>query len=287
MDFITDAISNGFWKMLSNFATDTLNSAIELIIDVVVKLSSIDQYFDTGRYLPYIYAIAGAILVLCVVKEALKIQAGISEDRSISNLAMRIIVAGTSIYFLPWMLKNVLIPANNFLMDLINSIGIEITVDKMKEILTSAILSEGTSVATFVVVIFTVWAVSLAIFSVAAGIRYAELILAILMAPIIATSFVKDGEGITAWIMDTICLVFTQSIHLILLQVLLQVNLTAGNGGMIPLIISIGIVTVALRGPKVIKKYLYTSGVGGASVGAAGNAGRMAMMRFYMSKVKP
>ena len=55
MDFITDAISNGFWKMLSNFATDTLNSAIELIIDVVVKLSSIDQYFDTGRYLPYIY----------------------------------------------------------------------------------------------------------------------------------------------------------------------------------------------------------------------------------------
>lgn len=287
MDFITDAISNGFWKMLSTFATDTLNSAIELIIDVVVKLSDIDQYFDTGRYLPYIYAIAGAILVLCVVKETLKIQSGISEDRSISNLATRIIVAGTSIYFLPWILKNVLIPANNILMNLINSIGVEITVDKMKEILTSAILSGGSSVLPFVVVIFTVWAISLAIFSIAAGIRYAELILGILMAPIIATSFVKDSEGITAWMMDTICLVFTQSIHLVLLQVLLQVNLTAGNGGMIPLIISIGIVTVALRGPKVIKKYLYTSGVGGASVGAAGNAGRMAMMRFYMSKVKP
>lgn len=287
MDFITEAISSGFWKMISDFATDTLNAAIELIVDVVVKLSNIDQYFDTGRYLPYIYSIAGALLVLCVVKEALKIQSGISENKSISNLATRIIVAGTSIYFLPWMVKNILIPANNILMELINSIGIEITVGKMMEILTSAILSGGASVANFIVVIFTVWAVSLAIFSIAAGIRYAELILAILMAPIIATSFVKDGEGIAAWMMDTICLVFTQSIHLVLLQVLLQVNLTAGNGSMIPLIISIGIVTVALRGPKVIKKYLYSSGVGGASVGAAGNAGRMAMMKFYMSKVKP
>lgn len=286
MDFITNAIGKGFWKMLADFATDTLNTAIELIVDTVVKLSNIDQYFNTNRYMPYIYSIAGALLVICIIKEAIKIQVGTAENRSISHLSLRVVVSGVSIFFLPWSLKNIMLPMNNYLMQLVNAIGVEITVDKMKEIFVRTLFDGGTTVATTIVMLVLVWAIALAIFSISAGIRYGELILAVLIAPIISTSFIKDGEGIQAWFVDTVCIVFTQLIHLILLQILIQINMNVNNTGVIQLIISIGVIVVALRGPKVLRKYLFTSGVGGASVGAVGNAGRMAMMKFFMGKAK-
>lgn len=287
MDFIAEATSKGFWKMLADFATDTLNTAIELIVDTVVKLSNVDQYFDTNKYMPYIYSIAGALLVICIIKEAIKIQIGTAENKSISHLSIRVVVSGVSIFFLPWSLKNIMIPLNNYLMQLVNSIGVEISVDKMKEIFIRTLFDGGATVATTIIFLVLVWAVALAIFAIAAGIRYGELVLAVIIAPVISTSFIKDGEGIQAWFVDTLCLVFTQLIHLILLQILIQINMNASNKGLIQIIISIGIVVVALRGPKVLSKYLFTSGVGGASIGAVGNTGRMAMMKYYMGKVKP
>ena len=44
---------------------------------------------------------------------------------------------------------------------------------------------------------------------------------------------------------------------------------------------------VALKGPQVIKNYLYTSGVGSSSIGAAGGGARMYAMKKMMTAVRP
>lgn len=126
MDFIISCITKGFWVTVAELASDTIKSAVDLIIDMIVNLSELDKYLNTDDFLVFAYAIAAALLALCVTKEGLKQQAGLIERRSIGELTIRTITGGVGIYFLPWSLKYVIIPLNNAMMYAINSIGDEV-----------------------------------------------------------------------------------------------------------------------------------------------------------------
>lgn len=284
MDFIISCITKGFWETIAELASDTIKSAVDLIIDMIVNLSELDKYLNTDDFLVFAYAIAAALLALCVTKEGLKQQAGLIERRSIGELAIRTIIGGGGIYFLPWSLKYVIIPFNNAIMYAINSIGDDVTAERLKELFTGNLTALAEAGA-FIIVITLIWGIALIVFGIAGGIRYTELLISLMISPLIATSIVKGNEGLETWFKETISIVFTQSIHLLLLKVLMKICLT--TSGIPMFVLSIGVVVVALKGPQVIKNYLYTSGVGSSSVGAAGGGARMYAMRKMMTSIKP
>lgn len=284
MDFIISCITKGFWVTVAELASDTIKSAVDLIIDMIVNLSELDKYLNTDDFLVFAYAIAAALLALCVTKEGLKQQAGLIERRSIGELTIRTITGGVGIYFLPWSLKYVIIPLNNAMMYAINSIGDEVNGERLRELFTGN-LTALVDAGAFIIVITLIWGIALIVFGVAGGIRYTELLISLMISPLIATSIVKGNEGIETWFKETISVVFTQSIHLLLLKVLMKICLT--TSGLPMFVLSIGVVVVELKGPQVIKNYLYTSGVGSSSIGAAGGGARMYAMKKMMTAVRP
>lgn len=213
MDFIISCITKGFWVTVAELASDTIKSAVDLIIDMIVNLSELDKYLNTDDFLVFAYAIAAALLALCVTKEGLKQQAGLIERRSIGELTIRTITGGVGIYFLPWSLKYVIIPLNNAMMYAINSIGDEVNGERLRELFTGN-LTALVDAGAFIIVITLIWGIALIVFGVAGCIRYTELLISLMISPLIATSIVKGNEGIETWFKETISVVFTQSIHL-------------------------------------------------------------------------
>lgn len=281
MDFITNAVTKGFWAALAELASDLIKGAIDVMIDCIVNLSDVNKYINTDQYLAYVYAMAGGLLIVNIIYQGMKSQTGLGERRSLSEMTMRTVFGAAGIYILPWSLMNLMIPLNNYLMYAINSIGQEISAERLAKVLILNLAGAGG----YVILLGFVWAIALIIFGIAGGIRHIELIIATLIAPIISTSLIKGNEGCETWFKESVCIVFTQSIHMLLLKLL--VNIFLQTSGLIMVILTVGLVTIAIKGPQVIRTYMYSSGVGSTSVGAVGGGVRMMAMSRMFSSVKP
>lgn len=273
--FVNDAII----KTVENIVTDILNSAFELISTLILKMDKLDQYFDYTIYLKYIYVLAGSLLVLYVAKDILGYMAGDSKEKSIGTYVKDIIMAGALIFILPMSIPYFFLPLNKALINLITSIGIRFDAGSVYSI--QGILKTATTSWTMVLIIL-VLAIGFFILGIIAGIRYIELIIAIYIGALIAPTYVKSSEKVEVWLREVIPIVFTQSIHILLLQIL--ATILGSVFGIAGLLLSIGVLVVMFRGPQVLRKYTYSAGVGSATVSGVGQAGRLSAMKFMMKR---
>ncbi len=285
MDWIIQNIVKGIWGFFADLASSLIDLAFEAIVKCVIQLSDLNMIINTDRYLVYVQAIAASLLVLMVVWKGLKNQAGYNDDtnRSVGVLGMKVIISGTAIYVLPFLVKRLVLPINNNLVLLIQSLGTEFTEKKFMEGL--SLTTNLSKLGGEMILIFLVLAVAFVILGIQGAIRYIELVICVLMAPFSAVSIVNDGDGVQIWSREMLCIVFTQSIHVLLLQFLLEIMKT--QKGFLMGLMSIAAIVVMIKGPKVLRTFLYSTGIGSASVGAAGQAGRMAAMKRVMYSAKP
>ena len=176
--------------------------------------------------------------------------------------------AASLIFLLPIIVTDILIEINNYLMELVISIGgsaIDI------ELLRSTFVTSSN----FVLILALIWAVAFFLLAIAGAIRYVELIIAILLVPTAALSVVRGSGALIIWASDTIAIVFTQTIHVLLLQLLALIVTNTPGIMMFPL--SFGVMAVVLKGPQVLRKYRYSSGTGSKVMPVVGGIGRMAV----------
>ena len=258
-------------KILSNFLADILDSGIVLIVNFIKTPTDINAYLPVGTYISYIQIVAGALLALRVAWEVLGQLSGNipeAENRSIGRIFLQVLWAGVLIFFLPILVTDILVRINNYTMDLISSItGSSIDVGALKSILI-------TTTSMFGLVLALIWGVGFLLLAVAGAIRYIELIIAILLAPLAALSVVRGNNALTTWTADTVAIVFTQSIHVLLLQFLIII--ITNTSGIMMYFLSFAVMSIILRGPQVLRKYIYSTGTGGKVLPVVGGIGRMA-----------
>ena len=114
------------------------------------------------------------------------------------------------------------------------------------------------------------------------AIRFIDIIISIIISPFVAISLVGDGDGVVNWCKDIFCIVFSQSVLILLLQLLLKIM--ADNQNLVGILLSIGCMAVMLRGPQVLRNYVYKTGTGG---GVTGLASVVAMKSTVGSLKKP
>lgn len=289
MDWIASGLKNGFWSFIADIISNVFTEAFKLMTDYVLKRTDVNVYINTNLYLPYLYAIAFPLLSLAVVFEAFKQNAGgmiPEEEKSFGTIALRTVFAGFLIYFLPKTVNLIFLKLNNALMDLINSIGIEVNFSSLEETINLFNVQSGfATIGATMILLLLVLAVGFLILGFASGIRYVELVLCVLLAPIVAVGAVRNGDSLNVWIRETVAITFTQSIHLILLKILMSI--IGKVQGPMMVILCISVIAVMLQGPKVLRTFLYSSGVGSATVGATGSIGRMATMKQMMKSSIP
>lgn len=282
-DWFVERAINSVQGLIISIANDALEWAFDLINLVIIELSRLDQYFNYKPYLFYIQLVAGGLLALAVAWNCLKQVSGNTfgnEDVSIGTIVIRIVIAGALIWFLPWSVPEIFIRANNALIGLINSVGLQgFTPNTLNSIGDFIKAANFNWIFLFLVLII---ALGLCVIAILGGIRYIELIIAVLVAPFVACRFVDKPESTSVWVREVVALTFTQALHVFLLRVLASI-LTSVNNLAMP-ILAIGVVVVMIRGPYVLRKFLYTTGIGSAGVSTVGQVGRWQAMKFILAK---
>ena len=270
-----DKVNEVFFGFINKIVESALGWAFELLSTFLVQMNDLNKFFEYNTYLKYSLYIAGGLLVVAVANEVLKQVSGNiydGEQKSIETLAGQIIFAGALIFMLPWSVDNIFMKINNALISLLSGTDFDVdifTLDSLNDIFN--IQSFGLLVPILMLIV----AIGFLIIGVVGAIRYWELIIAILIAPIVAVSFVRRKEAIRVWVIEVVALTFTQTIHVLLLHMLIKV-MTAADSIVKPLLI-IGILIVMIKGPKVLRQYLYSTGAVSAGAGSLGSVAQIAM----------
>ncbi len=265
-NMIGDAISSAINTFLSGLANEFLGHAMSMLTDFLLNFSDINQFVNVKSFLVYSQTLAGILLVTAVVWEAFKSQTSDvfnSSNHSVSMLAGKSIAAAICIYLLPWLVINVLMPLNEATVKVITHVGKNYTLEDGVVISFQGLLNEGIVIILGLLVL----SIGFVFLGIISAIRFVDIILAIIISPLIAVSIVGDGDGIINWSKDIFCIVFSQSVLILLLQLLLKIM--ADNQNLTGILLSIGCMAVMLRGPQVLRNYVYKTGTGGAVTGMA------------------
>lgn len=268
------------YEMINGFLTDLLNWGLDGIGSLLISYSSLAQYFDYAPYLRATQLIAGGLLPVLILIHVLKSIGGNSlygQEKSLSTYAIQIIGAAGGIYILPIFLTSILIPINNLFVEVIKSMPV-----KFSAPMALGAIAQNTGMS--LLIILLVLAISYLVLAVMAGIRYVELIIAIIIAPFVSLSFINKAEPLSVWIREVVSITFTQSIHFLLLNIHAMV-LGAEMNIFIKITLLIGLLTVMVRGPKLLRQFMYSSGTGNASLSSVGSVSQYAMMRKVFTKV--
>ncbi len=269
-------------EFIHKLASDFITDAFSLITSAIVDATDLYKYYDISPYMIYIYAIAGSLLVVAVVWEGFKqISGGMvhAEEKSLQQLTLQTIFAGMCIFLFPIIFEDFLLRGNNLLVGMIQDIGINYQSNNVSQMIISSM--QMTFTYGF---LFLVLGIGFLALSIVAGIRYVECVIAYMLGPIMAISLVNKGEGASIYFRESIAIIFTQTLHMFLLQFLINIILNFNN--LFSICICIGILIVMIKGPGILRKFVYSTGTGSAVVNAAGAGGRMMAMKMMFASLK-
>jgi hypothetical protein len=282
LDWIKEIISTSIWDTVAEVIESLLNFMFKYISQVVIDPTEPGKYLTNfDDYLRGVEFFAGGLLVIFVVLAVFRQLSGVmyQSEKSVGTYFLHITFAGALIYILPKTVTLVFLPINNALINFIGEVGIDTS--RIEDSFQSAwglIKEENILKLIFLILIIALFALG-----IAAAIRYIETLLVILISPVVALSVINNSDGLNIWIRETVAIIFTQTIHFLILQILISIMAGVDNF-MVMMILSIGTIAVGLKGPQILRQYLYKTGTSSVLVSSAGTAGRIGMIGMLVKR---
>ena len=282
LDWIKEIISSSIWDTVAATIESLLNFMFGYIAQVVIDPTEPGKYLTNfDEYLKGVQFFAGGLLVIFVVLAVFRQVSGVmyQNEKSIGTYFIHVTFAGGLIYILPKTVTLVFLPLNNALIGFIGEVGIDVS--RIEDSFQSAwglIIEENILRVMFLILIIALFALG-----IAGAIRYIETLIAILASPLVALSVINNSDGLQVWIREVVAIIFTQTIHFLILQILLSIMGGVENM-MMMIILSIGTIAVGLKGPQILRQYLYRTGTSSTLVSSAGSAGRIGMISVMMKR---
>ena len=282
LDWIKEIISTSIWDTVAEVIESLLNFMFKYISQVVIDPTEPGKYLTNfDDYLRGVEFFAGGLLVIFVVLAVFRQLSGVmyQSEKSVGTYFLHITFAGALIYILPKTVTLVFLPINNALIKFIGEVGIDTS--RVEDSFQSAwgLIREENILK----LIFLILIIALLALGIAAAIRYIETLIVILISPIVALSVINNSDGLNIWIRETIAIIFTQTIHFLILQILISIMAGVDNF-MVMMILSIGAIAVGLKGPQILRQYLYKTGTSSVLVSSAGTAGRIGMIGMLVKR---
>jgi len=284
VEWISDAIY-GFFMLVIEKANNAMFEGL---------FSSLKSFIleptDPSKYINNFYEIlnisrslAGGIFSVFVVLAVFRQLSGTlyQGDRSVGKYVIDMSMAGLLIYLLPITVTNILLPLNNKLIELLQRIGF--TEESFDGVVNEFWLSAGREESFGALLIVFIFFLSFWILVIAGAIRYIETLLIILVAPLFALSLINGSDGIQIWFRESISVIFTQTIHFLMISFIVS-SIAGVSNTAASLLLTIGGVAVALKGPQILRQYLYRTGTGSVMVSSAGEVSRLGAMSMIIKK---
>ena len=281
-DWISEIISGSFWKAMDTLIENTLNYMYNFLSQVIVQPTDPSKYIQNfDQYLRGVQFFAGGLLVIFVIWSVFRQLSGVmyTDEKSMGSYFIHITFAGALIYILPKTVTLVFLPINMALINFIGSVGIDVSgIDNTLQTAWGGFLQEEFSKIMFLILIIAIF-----VLGIAGAIRYIETLIAILISPLVALSLINNSDGLQVWLRELIAIVFTQTIHFLILQILLSIIGGVENITLM-IVLSIGTIAVGLRGPQILRQYLYRTGTSSTLVSSLGSASRLGMMGMIVKR---
>ncbi|MVP02104.1 conjugal transfer protein TrbL family protein [Paenibacillus lutrae] len=262
----------GMLGVLAKSVDDIANNIYQSLQDLVFTPTNLNNVFLLTNYVHYAQILAAAWLTLVLV-----IKAGqgafldqVFGETSIGELAQRAIAAYGMIYLFPWLIDNLWLKANNYLVEAIFSL--KVTNNPM-DTLQCFIAGGGglwTTAMAIAMLIAAIW------LCVTATIRYVEIMGFYLFSPVIATSLAYKGELFPVFAKELSAVVFSQVWQATCIY--LMFGFLSCGDGLLNRYLAIAVLIVAGKGPAFLKGWAYySSGLTKSVGGGVKNATRMAV----------
>jgi hypothetical protein len=282
MDWISDIITNSLWQGLAVLIENMLDFSFNFISQVIVQPTEPGRYLSNfNQYLRAVQFFAGGLLVIFVIWSVFRQLSGVmyDDEKSLGHYFINVTFAGALIYILPKAVTLVFLPLNNALIGFIGSVGTDTSrLDSSFQNVWGIVKEQH-----IVSLMFFIMIIALFVLGITGAIRYIETIIAILISPLVAISIINNSDAFHIWTREVVAIVFTQTIHFLLLQILISIMVGVENM-IIMIILSIGTIVVGLRGPQILRQYLYRTGTSSAVVSSAGSVTRLGMIGMLVRR---
>lgn len=236
--------------------------------------------------------IATGLLILNVMKEILvsMYEEGIGDGgRTLEDIFFKAIKSFVLIHLTPWILTDVLIRGNDLLLSAIGQLG----ANQMMITVSDQLLQEKSSLSgsfLIMVIVYIIYALGMVILAVLGAFRYVQLITLAALGPFLAVSTSGKGDSYNTWIRESIAVTFTQSFQCWMLWMAsssLLANIGHGSFSIDNFwnsVLAVVFIISTIMAPSFLKKWLHSSGMGGAVGGAAKAGAYRIMMKTAISK---
>lgn len=273
LNFIPDLIN----KIFDFFITNSLDLGLQLVRELMFIPTSLDMipfFRDTLGYAQILaITVLGVKTMMTLTRTATEAIHG-NQQMTVQQIAVNAFVSAMFIYAAPWVLEHALIPANNLMVDGIADMGVE-----LGDGVESYIYAPSNALFANILMGLII-AIGLIIGGIQQGIRYMDLVVLAIFGPFMAVSKVDKGEAFDVWAREAIAVTFTQSVQMLLLTFSFN---AAMDGSILSKLVSIGGIIVMLRGPQVLRQFIYKTGTGGATV-SAGKSATWQLVQTAMKK---
>jgi len=285
-EWIEEAVSGFFYKIIDSMNSWLISQTIPLIKSTVLDPTDPGRYLSNWNNLQNMSVLLASSLfsVFVVMAVFRQISGTLSTgDRSVGKYVIDISMAGLLIFFLPLSVTKVLLPINNILINKLSEVGV--SADKLKNVLELSTSSGYGLTQEFNLygVLALILIIAFIVLAIAGAIRYIETLLIILVAPLFALSLINNSDGVQIWFREAISVIFTQTIHFLMILFILS---TVGGveSTFVSIMLTIGAIAVALKGPQILRQFLYRTGTGSVMVSSAGEVSRLGAMSMMFKK---
>ncbi|WP_416826008.1 conjugal transfer protein TrbL family protein [Ectobacillus polymachus] len=198
-------------------------------------------------------------------------------QRGYQEVIVKTFLGGTLAMLAPFLLKDVLLPINNAIVEIFLNKGIRV------ETFSKFVSLPGAG-ATSLLLAGLCMAIIFLLLAIQYVIRTVELLILFIMSPLAAWSIVNEEMNIwSIWWRETIATVFTQSLQIMIIWI--SFNSIGDAANLQDFVIGFGYMVFCLTGPSFLRRFLYSTGAGRKAVDAVGSTGKAVMIRYVTMKL--
>lgn len=265
-------------ELIYSLMNEIANAAFGWLKIYLFAPTDLETYKYVSEAYDVIFALSvtlgGAFFVYNMFKLIIE-KIGGYQQRRMQEVIVRMILGGTLAVLAPFLLKDVLLPINNAI--------VQIFLDKGLQVETFATFIVVPGATTAMLIAGFAMALLFLLLAIQYIIRTAELLIILIMSPLAAWSIMNEDLNIwSIWWREAISIVFTQSFQIMVIW--LAFNHIGDAKGLQDFIVGFGFLAFCLMSPTFLRKFLYSTGAGRTAAGLAGGAGKSVLFRYVTQK---
>jgi hypothetical protein len=282
-DFL-DPVANfkkGLREWFSELATSFATFAFELLGQFITQTTDLSKIPNLNLLIKASQGAAGSILTFFFIKrivEGLRDQMTGEGEPNFAEIIGSTVVSAALVFATPQIIK-VLLYINNITVQWVTSLGINVNIAGSDVLDKFTATGDLSAASLHIIFMSLIWAIAFLIFAVMGAMRYVELGFILIMGPLSATAYTNRSNAYGSYWMEAIPVIFTQIPQILIAYWIIQWSSAGTVWGMVSAIAG---ALISLRGPTIVRRFIYSSGTGGAVMGAS----RMYAYKAMMPKVK-